>query len=239
MQHHFMKHILLVCLSAALFAGCGPGTGKIPTAKDSAAMRDSIARLDPEKPHEVMKGKGGDYAFMPDTAIQSIILGNPDCIKAYYRENGSYQGVLSDGRRAVAYYNSSKEKKQEMEIRLVDNAKGEEVPYAIIVQWKDDKEEYAPELSVRSIPSSDFNFISSHGIHTGMSYQYVLATYKNQSFMEWEKGDTIYLQYKPKPKDRNYYKRYTPESYAVTYKFVDEVLCRMEYTVDPEEFEKK
>jgi hypothetical protein len=231
-----MKYILF-SLSVAILAGCGPGAEKTVKTKDSAAIADSIAKLDPEKPHEVMKGKGGGYAFMPDTAVQSIVLGNVECIKKYYRENGAQRAFIGDGRRAVTYYNSSAGKKQEMEIRVAENAKGEEVPYEIIVQWKG--EEYAPKLSAVSIPSSDFNFISAHGVYVGMSYQYVLATYKNQSFMEWEKGDTVYLQYKPKPKDKNFYKHYKPESYSVTYKFVDESLRRMEYYVDPKEFEKK
>jgi hypothetical protein len=235
-----MKHILFIFLSAAIFTACGPGQGKQLTAKDSAAIKDSLARLDPEKPHEVMKGKDADYAFMPDTAVQSIILGNPDCIEKYFRQNGAQKVFVEDGRRAVVYYNGSTGKKQEMEIRVTDNGNGVEIPYSIIVQWKDKKdEEYAPKLAARSIPCSDFNFISSHGIYVGMSYQYVLATFKNQSFMEWEKGDTVYLQYKPKPKDKNYYKRYSPESYSITYKFVDESLQRMEYSVDPKEFEKE
>ncbi|MDQ3108338.1 MAG: hypothetical protein M3R17_00445 [Bacteroidota bacterium] len=230
-----MKYILLIGFSALILTSCGPGPGKIVVV-DSAALKDSIARLHPETPHEVMKGKDASYAFMPDTAIQSIILGNPDCLKEYYRQNGSNKSAIGK-RYAVAYYTSSVDKKQEMEIRVTDNTQREEVPYAIIVQRKG--EEHSPELSVRSIPSSDFNFVSGHGVYIGMPLHYVMSVYSNQSFMEWEKGDTVYLQYKPKPKDTNYFKRYKPESYTVTYKFVDESLRRMEYYVDPEQFENK
>jgi hypothetical protein len=216
--------------------GCGSGANSAKN--DSLKKKDSLeANADPEKPHEVKKGSGGDYAFKPDTAIQSIILGNPECWRKYMRENGGTSALLEKGRLAFAYYNSSAGKKQEMEVCVTKNEKGDYIPYAIIVQYKN--EEHAPKLSVSATPSSDFNFVSGHGVYVGMSQDYVMSIYSNQSFMEWEKGDTVYLQYKPKPKDGNYYKRYKPDSYSVTYKFKDEILRRMEYSVDPAQFESK
>lgn len=230
-----MKSTLLpAVIIVFVFAGCsGPGKSK----NDSAGKDSVKIKIDPEKPHPVKKGHGAGYAFKPDTSIQKIILGNPDCFAAYKRENGSSVITLDDKHKAVVYYNSAVGHAQLMELRTTKNRAGKEIVYAIIVQ-KADGGEHAPALSGSAIPSSDFNFVSGHGISLGLSEYYVMSVYSNQSFMEWEKGDTVYLEYKPKPKDFNYYRRYKPGSYRVMYKFRDDVLVRMEYSVDPEEFEK-
>lgn len=230
------KYILFSCFSATVLMSCGNGTN--PPGKDSLPKKDSIvAETDPEKPHEVRKGKK-DYAFMPDTAVQSIILGNPSCLPGYYRANGSNAVSLGQGHHALTYSNNRTENsKEEMELRITEDAQGNDIVYAIIVQRKE--EEHAPKLSTRPIPSTDINFVSGHGIYIGMPLDHVMSVYSNQSFMEWEKGDTVYLEYKPKPKDKNYFKRYKPESYTVMYKFKDETLRRMEYSVDPKQFEKQ
>jgi hypothetical protein len=228
------KYIFPVCLLTMALMSCGNGknSDKKDSAKDSAA-----AVVDPAKPHEVKKGDGGNYAFKPDTAINSIILGNPDCFKPFNRENGSNLVSLGGKRNAAVYYNSAVEHTQAMELRMTKNSKGEDVVYAIIVQQNG--VEHAPELSGRPIPSSEFNFISGHGIYIGMTEDYVMSVYSNQAFMEWEQGDTVYLEYKPQPKDGNYFKRYKPTVYSATYKFKNGTLRRMEYSVDPAEFEKQ
>lgn len=231
-----MKKYILFCFSATVLMSCGNGAN--PLEKDLLSTENSVvAEIDPEKPHEVRKGNK-DYAFMPDTAVQSIILGNPACLLGYYRANGSNAVSLDGGHHAITYSNNrTKESKEEMELRITEDERGNDVVYAIIVQRKD--EEHAPKLSARPIPSTDINFVSSHGIYIGMPLAHVMSVYSNQSFMQWEKGDTVYLEYKPKPKDKNYFKRYTPASYSVTYKFKDETLRRMEYSVDPKQFEKQ
>lgn len=228
------KYMLPVCVFAAFFMSCGNGEN---SSKNDSLKKDSIVEIDPETPHEVRKGNA-NYAFKPDTAIQSLVLGNAESWVNYFRENGA-TSAASIGENLVAnvYYNSSVSKNQEMEVRVVKTAKGEMVPYAFIVQRRG--EEHAPALSANAIPSSDFNFVSGHGVYIGMPQDHVMSIYSNQSFMEWEKGDTVYMEYKPKPKDANYYKRYKPEGYRVMYKFIDGSLRRMEYSVDPKQFEQK
>jgi hypothetical protein len=229
------KLILLPGLVAIFLMSCGNGANPLGT--DSVKADAVKAEIDPEIPHEVKKGNNSGYAFMPDTAMQSLVLGNAESWKKYIRENGANHFSLGGNREASVYFNSSTGKKQEMEVRTTQNANGDYIPYAFIVQQQG--EERSPELSGRSIPSTDFNFVSGHGIYIGMPYSHVLSIYSNQSFMEWEKGDTLYLQYKPKPKDVNYFKRYKADSYSVTYKFFDDMLRRMEYYVDPKQFEAK
>jgi hypothetical protein len=225
------KYIPLICLSAAFFMRCGNGEN---SGKNDSLKKDAVAEIDPGKPHEVRKGDA-DYAFKPDTAIQSLVLGNAESWTNYFKENGAMPVTIADNRIANVYFNSHKSKNQEMEVRVVKNASGELVPYEIIVQHKGD--EHAPELSYKAIPSSDFNFVSGHGVYIGMPFDHVMSIYSNQAFMQWEKGDTVYLEYKPKSKDTNYFKRYKPEAYSVLYKFKDETLRRMEYSVDPKQFE--
>ncbi len=227
------KYILLPGLVAFFLMSCGNGSN--PIGKDAVPKDSIIAEVNPEIPHEVKKGNNSGYAFMPDTGIQSLILGNAESWKKYVRQNGANHVLLGGKCEASVYFNSSKGKKQEMEVRTTQNANGDYVPYAFIVQAMG--EEHAPELTCTAIPSADFNFVSTHGIYIGMPYSHVLSIYSNQSFMEWELGDTLYLQYKPKPKDVNYFKRYKADSYSVTYKFFDDNLRRMEYFVDPKQFE--
>ena len=229
------EYILLPGLVAIFLMSCGNGSNPLGT--ESVAKDSVIAEVDPEIPHEVKKGNNSSYAFMPDTAIQSLVLGNAESWKKYVRQNGANHVSLGDNRETSVYFNSSKGKKQEMEVRTAKNANGDYIPYAFIVQPRG--EAHAPELAYTAIPSSDFYFVSGPGIYIGMPYSHVLSIYSNQSFMEWEKGDTVYLQYKPKPKDVNYFKRYKAESYSVTYKFFDDILRRMEYSVDPKQFEAK
>ncbi|CAN5749881.1 hypothetical protein BH11BAC7_BH11BAC7_35630 [soil metagenome] len=228
------KHILFYFLYATLFMSCGNGAKN--NENDSAQKAADLTESDPSIPHEVSKGNK-TYAFMPDTAVKSVILGNPKCLKGFYRANGSNAVSLGGGHHALTYYNRTKSNSEEMELLITEDTNGDDVVYAFIVQREG--EEKAPALAAAPIPATDMNFITGHGIYIGMPFDHVMSVYSNQSFMQWEKGDTVYLQYKPKPKDKNYYKRYKPESYSVVYKFKDGTLRRMEYTVDPKQFEKQ
>ncbi len=222
--------LLFIFFCCGLLSAC-----KSDSNKNSSQSDSSDVKIDPFTPHEVGKGDGGDYAFKPDTSVQKIILGNPDCLKTYFLENGFHDVSLGGNRKAMDYYNSSVGIKHLMELRTTKNKKGETVVYEIIVQRSDDPP--APQLATKAIPSSDFNFVSGHGISIGMTIDYVMSIYSNQKFMEVEKGDTVYLTYTPKPKDYNFFKRYHPAAYSVVYKFKNETLRRMEYSVDPKEFE--
>lgn len=236
MEHRTMKkYVVLLCLSSAIFMSCG---NDVNSAKNDSLKNDSVAEIDPEEPHEVRLGDDGSYAFKPDSCIQSLVLGNSENWKRYYKENGGVFLPLGDLEHfAVVYFNYNSQNKQEMEVCLYENEKGDMFPYSLIVQRRGDN--HAPEFCMKAIPSTEFNFVSGHGVYIGMPLDHVMSIYKNQTFMQWEKGDTVYLQYKPKPKDANYFKRYKPDAYMVTYKFKDETLRRMEYTVDPKQFEKQ
>jgi hypothetical protein len=228
------KYVLLLSLSSAIFMSCGNDAN---SGKNDSRKKDSIAEIDPEEPHEVRNGDN-DYAFMPDTCIKSLVLGNAESWKKYYKENGGVFLPLGDMEHyAVAYFNYDSHNKQEMEVCLYENKKGDMFPYSLIVQRRGD--DHAPKFRMKPIPSTDYNFVSGHGVYIGMPLEHVMSIYRNQTFMQWEKGDTVYLQFKPKPKDANYFKRYKPDAYMVMFKFKDETLRRMEYSVDPKEFEKQ
>ncbi|CAN5361432.1 hypothetical protein BH09BAC5_BH09BAC5_12600 [soil metagenome] len=222
-------HFIIILLSLSII-GCETESGNVNKA-DSLTKPVVI-----KTPHEVKKGNGAAYAFKPDTNIQSLILGNPDCFKKYKLNNGANLIEFKKNRFAATYINNSVSINHEMEVLLTKNKNGNYVVYGMIVQQTGDPK--SPQLASKAIPSSDFNFISGHGVYVGMSLDYVMSVYSNQSFLQWEKGDTLYLEYKPKPKDVNFYRRFSAESYSILFKFKDERLCRMEYMVEPDQFSK-
>jgi hypothetical protein len=235
-----MKYMLLAVVPVVFFMNCssGPGNEK----KDSSGKDSAAVNIDPAKPHPVRNGKA-DYAFRPDTNINSLILGSADSFRVFKKKNG-FTGIGLGGNRYGAVYVNNRykdnhpEPNEYFEVRITQDKNDREIPYSFILQ-SIDMNAHAPKLCTeRSLQGEDFNYVSGFSIYPGMSYQDVIAVYHNQELMEWEKGDTVYLQYKPKPKDYNFYRRFRPEKYSVTFKFFDDVLRRIEYYVDPAEFEK-
>lgn len=205
---------------------CGSGNS-------STEKKDSlVSEVSDSIPHEVKKGNGSTYAYMPDTCIQSLILGNAESFRLYNLKNGSNMNPFGNNRNAISYYNHSHSEK--MQILITKNSSGKNVVYVMIAQKNDS---LAPKLAKGTYEANEYNFVSGHGVYLGMSEDYVMSVYSNQFLMKWQKGDTLYLQYKPKPKDFGHYKRFKPETYSATYKFVGGALRRYELQVNASEFE--
>lgn len=142
---------------------------------------------------------------------------------------------LSGERKFMAWYNI--EKSEELETYVTGNDSKGYFPYKFILQKAGQKR--GNPFPEKHEYVNKANFITGHGIYIGMSPDYVMNIYKSQSLMQWQNGDTLYLQYQPKEKDAKYYTRYKRESYTAMYKFVNGFLRRIEYSVAPEEFEKR
>lgn len=220
----------LLIFSVLIFQGCG-GT----TENNSDDPTLSVTKIqDSSVPHSVVNGKKASYAFPPDSCINNLVIGNPDSFKLFRRENGAFPNKISENRVSMSYYNISH--REEMQVLVTGNERKGYFPYELIVQRVD-------TLSPHLFPGkhervNKGHFISGHGIYIGMSIDFLLGIYKSQELMQWQKGDTLYLQFKSEKKDAKYFTKYSYESYSATYKFVNESLVRMEYEVLPESFEK-
>jgi hypothetical protein len=220
----------LITLSACMLQSCGMKTNW--ESDEPAADTTQAAKLPDSVPREVRVGKDASWAFKPDSCFNELLLGDVESFKIFWRTNGAKFSDVGNKRQVAHYLNQ--ENTELLEVYITKNKKGKEVPYSICLQkvvngfYPDD----ALEVNKR-------NFITGHNIHIGMLASYVQRIYTDQAMTQWQKGDTLYLVYKPKPKDAKHFTRFSHESYTATYKFVDEYLRRIEYTVDPAELEKQ
>ncbi|HET6990418.1 MAG TPA: hypothetical protein VFJ43_03800 [Bacteroidia bacterium] len=227
------KIFILIPVLFFFFGGMGCGTGSAESNADSASGKTKSRGVD-TTPHEVRKGRAATYAYLPDTSIKSLILGNPESFALFYRNNGAMMNDLGNDHSAISYFNTSK--KEEIQLLIMKNAKNKDVIYSMTLQKYGDAG--SPLLAKKPLTTSENNFVTGNGIYIGMTQEYVMSVYADQALMQSQHNDTIVLKYKPLEKDKQYFKRYSWKSYSVTYKFVDNALCRLEYNVDPEEFEK-
>ncbi len=196
------------------------------TAKPKVKLVDSVHR-------QIRIGKKATYPFMPDSCFNQLVLGNPDSFRVFRLENGADMIKIGNDRQAMAWYNSRKT--EELQVAVTGNEKKGFYPYRFVLQrvYRNgatlfpEKHEFVDKA----------NFISGHGIYLGMSVDYVENVYQSQTVTQWQKGDTLYLQYNPEKKDEQYFTHYNYQSYSAIYKFVNDDLCRVEYTVQPENFE--
>ncbi len=216
-----MKTQFLIAFGiSSLLMACSSGTNNEGNNTDS--IPDSV-------PHAVRLGKEASWAFMPDTMMNEILIGDEMRFKKYMYDNGS-KGVESGENKSFHYFNA-----YETEFLTVFSTKvGKDyVPTGIRLEKNSDTlRTYKLEHNY----CVDGHFISGHGVYIGMSPEFVQSIYKSQSMMQWTKGDTTYLEYKPEPKDKQHYKRYKHTDYYALYKFVDEQCKVFEMIVDPKAF---
>ncbi len=228
------KSIVGLLLFFSFLQGCGSGNGVSNDDSISENSNHSKKKESTSIPHEVQKGKVATYPYMPDTSIRKLILGNSESFRLFYRDNGANINKIEHDRMAISYFNAIKT--EEIQLLLTEDEKQKDVIYSMIVQKYGDAG--SPVLAKKPLMTAENNYVTGNGIYVSMSLDYVMSVYVDQALMEWQKDDTLYLQYKPMIKDRSFFNRYSWESYKATYKFVNEKLVRMEMEVDPKEFEK-
>ncbi|MCX6312345.1 MAG: hypothetical protein NT084_12005 [Bacteroidetes bacterium] len=224
-----IRFLACLIIVASFFQACGSGNGGA-TSDSTQSKKSAVDSI----PHEVRKGRVATYAYMPDTCIKKIILGNSESFRLFYRDNGANINQIENGRMAISYYNAVKT--EEIQLLLTEDEKQKDLVFSMIVQKYGDAG--SPLLAKKPLITADNNFISGNGIYISMSKEYVMSVYADQGLMQWQKGDTMFLQYKPMEKDKSFFKHYSWQSYKATYKFVENKLVRMEMDIDPKEFEK-
>ena len=228
----FLLFMVCACSCDSLF---GPSEKKIAdTTADSASGKSASTPPD-TLPHEVFKGKKGNYAYLPDTSFNDVVLGDPVSFRAFARSNGETMTKI-EGKRFFASYLTAT-KSEWLTIYLTKKKNGQEVPYGYILQKAG--QPGAPKVPGKPDLMFKNNVVTGHNIYIGMTQDYVMQVYLDQVFTQWQSGDTVYLRYQPKAKDANYYKRYGWEGVTVTYKFVNDRLRRIEYFVKPEDLEAR
>jgi hypothetical protein len=232
-------NLFIFLLAFAVFYSCefiapkkDPPKPDVPDLAELQKIADSIAN--DTVPHEVMYGKYGDYAYMPDTLVAKLVLANPVSFDTLWRASGANM-IQKENKFFIAHYLNMKATEL-MTVYLYVNENKKHIPYAIVVQKYYDyigmfPKKYKPEVI------SEYNFVTGHSIYIGMSSDYVKHVYSGQKMMQWSNGDTLYLQYKPAAKDQSHYHRYSFSDYTATYKFVGDKLRVMEYSVDPKTVE--
>jgi hypothetical protein len=235
LYRYFNMKNLLKIIPVLIFILSGTGCASSDNPNDGATDSVKPKTAADTLPHEVRHGKVASYAYIPDTSVQKIILGNTASFSKFYHDHGANMNNIGNDRIAVAYFNLNKT--EELQLLLTKNAKGENVPYSITLQKYGDAG--SPLLTQRPFTTEENNFVSGNGIYIGMNPDYVMAVYTDQAMMQSEHNDTLVLKYNPLKKDARYYSNYSMNSYSTTYKFVNDRLVRMEYAVDPKEFEGK
>lgn len=226
-----MKQSNIVYLFAfAILQSCG--TGNVVANEDSSRRKNNS---NDTLRHEVRKGRVASYAYMPDTTVKKLILGNSESFRLFYRDNGANINKIENDRMAISYFNATKT--EEIQLLLTENEMQKDVVFSLTIQKYGDAG--SPLLSKKPLMTGINNYITGNGIYIGMSQDYVMNIYADQALMQWQQNDTLYLQFKPSEKDKSFFKRYSWKSYKATYKFMDDRLVRMEMEVDPNEFEKK
>jgi hypothetical protein len=224
--------ILPALIFISILSSCGSGASD--SNSDSANGKTKSRGAD-TLPHQIRKGHVAKYAYLPDTAVGPAIIGNPESFTIFYRNNGAMMNDIGNNRNAVSYFNANK--KEEIQFQLAKNANNEDVIYSIVLQKYG--EAGSPVLARKPLTTAVNNFVTGSGIYIGMTQEYVMSVYTDQALMQSQHNDTIVLKYNPLEKDAPYYKRFSWKSYSATYKFVDNQLRRLEYNVDPKEFENK
>jgi hypothetical protein len=228
-----MKNILPAILISFVFSSCELF---IPQEDEKEAQEDSLVTLVVDTiPHTVRKGKPETYGFAPDTALHSLVIGSPESFKRFWLENGA-EMRLFEKNRWIALYETFRGGEW-MTVYITKDKKHREVAYGAIVQKSDTNSPPPPPGTPQELSKS--RILTGHQIYIGMSPDFVLSVYRDQALTQWQRGDTLYLEYKPQGKDAGYYKRFNWQSYTATYKFVNNKLRRIEYFTDPAELETR
>lgn len=230
-----MKNVFYFSACLFLLSSCGSGTGEeLAGQGDSAGPSERIAD---SVPHEVMSGKGGTWAYRPDSCFNELVLGSTKSFAEFWRKNGANMKTLNGKRKIMSYFNT--QKTEWMAVYMTTDSKSQELAYGVVVQKAGTPG--SPPMPCADQPEylSKANVITGHGIYIGMSPSYVQGIYTDQPMMEWQKGDTLYLSYGAKEKDAENFPYYSWNSFTAVYKFVDDKLRRIEYFVDPAELEKR
>lgn len=208
-----------------LLVSCSSGQDNAGEHADSAKIPDSV-------PQTVMIGKGGNYAYKPDTAMNQLVLGDAAIMKKFMYDNGA-EGEVAGSKKVIYYFNGLETEFLSVYVTIVD---GKNYPYRFRLQKNSDTigNYKKPHGYV-----TDRNFLSGHGIYIGMPPDFVQSVYKSQPMLRWVKGDTTYLKYSPSEKDKTYFTHYQYSDYSATYKFVDDKCREIEMIVKPEVFESK
>jgi hypothetical protein len=226
-----MKRIYFFAPFLLIF-GCGA-----PTETQQAKADSVVTPVVPDTaPHTVMSGKEATYAYVPDTCFNDLVLGSTTSFKQFWQANGADMHKLADDRAVATYFTSSKS--EWMSVYITKDSKNHEVAYGLVLQ-KAGQKGAPPMPPGRAYTLSKPNVLTGHSIYIGMSPTYVMSIYRDQPLTQWERGDTLYLKYKPSAKDAGNFKRYSYAAYSATYKFVEDRLRRIEYMVDPAELEKR
>ncbi len=210
-----MKAIVFFSLLSVALISCG-GTGNDADASaDSAKIPDSV-------PQPVTVGKG-DWPYKPDTMINDLLLGDEASLILFKRNNGD-EGRTENQITEMKFVNTQ-ETEQLTVFVLKEVSKTVAFGVRVKKNIRDKNSGIAENYSVAP------NFISSSGVYLGMPVDYIQGIYRCQEMMKWTKGDTTYLSYKPKDKDKNHYKTYSHTDYSSQYKFVNDQLVVFEMFV--------
>jgi hypothetical protein len=227
-----MKYTFLFLCSICFFS-CGPIEGDSSASVDSSSSNEPI--ID-SVPRDFIHGKPANYAFKPDTAFKDWVLGSAESFAVNWRKLGSNMKKVGDNRWVTTYL--CDRETEWLAIYLCKNKKGKETPYGFVMQKNE--QPGAPEnpnpdnMEYSGSP----NILTGHGIHIGMTTEYLTSIYTGQKMQRWIKGDTLYYQFKGQGKDAGWFTRYGYQSYVATYKLVNDKIRRIECFVDPAELEK-
>lgn len=208
-----MKAIVFFSLLTIGLVSCGDTTNSAEA--DSAKIPDSV-------PQPVTIGKG-DWGYKPDTMINDLLLGDEASLVIFKRNNGD-EG-RTDNRITEMKYVNTQETEQLTVFVLKEVSKTVAFGVRVKKNIRDKNSAVAENYAVAP------NFITSSGIYLGMPVEYIQTIYRCQEMMKWTKGDTTYLSYTPKPKDKDQYKRYSYTDYSSNYKFVNDQLVSYEMFV--------
>jgi hypothetical protein len=222
-----LRHTLIPFV--LLLASCGGGDTAPQT--DSAAPQSNAAA-----PRQLVGGgkdKPGKWAYPLDSAMNALIIGYPEGLKTVIAELADNEYLKDKTRSTIRLLNV---KQTELfTISICKNAKGEWVPYALLLT------KYNPSNlppGRKPVMLDEQNYMTSNKAYIGYSEAYFLSLFSEQPLTTWSKGDTVYYTHQAQPKDAKRLTLYKPEDYSGLYKFVDGKLRWIELTVKPEAFEK-
>lgn len=222
-----LRHTLIPFVM--LLASCGGG--------DSATKTDSAASApDAAAPRQIVGGgkdKVGNWAYPLDSAMNSLIIGYPEGLKAVIADLADNEYLKDKTRSTIRLLNVKQT--ELLTISICKNAKGEWVPYGLLLT-KYNASNLPPGR--KPVQLDEQNYITSNKAHIGYSEAYFLSLFSQQPLTTWSKGDTVYYTHQAQPKDASRLKLYKPEDYSGLYKFVDGKLRWIEFTVKPEALEK-
>jgi hypothetical protein len=222
-----LRHTLIPF--ALLLASCGGG--------DNAAQKDSAASTtDASAPRQIVGGKKekvGKWAYPLDSAMNALMIGYPDGLKAVIADLADNEYLKDKTRSTIRLLNIKQT--ELLTISICKNAKGEWIPYGLqLIRYN--ASNIPPGR--KPVRLDEQNYITSNGAYIGYTEDFFSALFSEQPLTTWSKGDTVYYTHQPQPKDASRLKLYKPEDYTGQYKFVDGNLRWIEITVKPEVFEK-